>query len=118
VVIALAVLAILATTVLSSNVRILKAGDKARRMEELRFLACRVATETWLGKSPIEAIADDMDGWRVEFTPVHTGEGTNRIVWYRWEIEPSNSVSRPMVCHLRADTGGRVSRSGAASMNR
>lgn len=113
VLIALTILILLATVILSSHVGILRAENRIRSLEESRLVAGRIAGEVWLATSALETVGSDIEGWNVQFEPAVQEDNTNQLTWNRWTISPSNDPGAETVLYLRqppartnASTGG------------
>ena len=102
VLVSLAVLIILATTIMECHVRIIRAQETARTLEESRLLMARLACEAWIGTSSIPAAVEAPEGWNVDFDTFEVEEGTNRVAWNRWIVSPTNRPSLEAVLCLRA----------------
>ncbi|MEI6807401.1 MAG: hypothetical protein WCN95_01670 [bacterium] len=101
VLIALTILIILATVVLSSHVGIIRAENRVRSLQESRLVAGRIAGEVWLATSALETVGSDIEGWNVQFEPAVREDNTNQLTWNRWTISPSNDPGSETVIYLR-----------------
>lgn len=99
--VALAILTILSTVILSSHVLIIKAQNRVRVIEESRLVAERIAGDAWLATSAVETVGSDIEGWTVKFEQSAGEDGTNQQTWNSWTISPSNDPRLSTVLYLR-----------------
>ena len=85
--IALAVIAITATILLVAQGRALKAEEKTRRLERLRFVIDQVAAEVRLGNVS-ETFKTNYSGWRVEAGAVDSATPDVPSRWRRVDVSP------------------------------
>ena len=100
--VSLAILIIVVTTILHCHVAIIGAEERTRSLEDSRLMLSRIANEAWLATSMVETIGQDVSGWDVRFEPLVLTEGTNQVTWNRWTISPTNNPLIESELYLKA----------------
>jgi prepilin-type N-terminal cleavage/methylation domain-containing protein len=104
VLIAVAVIALVASVLLTAHARTLRAEQTAQALEASRLEAEKAATEFWLGNDPRLILADvQADGWAVQLDAAHN-EGANAPLWWQWTIAPSNQPLVRSIIYLKQET--------------
>ncbi|MEI6970072.1 MAG: prepilin-type N-terminal cleavage/methylation domain-containing protein [bacterium] len=112
--VALAILTILSTVILSSHVLIIRAQNRVRVLEESRLVTERIAGNAWIATSSVETVGSGIEGWTVRFEQSVTEDGTNQQTWNQWTISPSNNPGLSTVLYLRPAPGKTNTARGAA----
>jgi hypothetical protein len=87
-VVAFAVVALIVTAVASGLVGTLRAEATSHRQATAEAALRTLQAELWLG-ADTNSIATNMPpGWALASEAVELGEGTNRVVWTRWQLGP------------------------------
>jgi len=100
--VSLAILIIVVTTILHCHVAIIGAEERSRSIEDSRLLLSRIAGEAWMSTSMVETVGQGIEGWDVRFEPIASADGTNQVTWNRWTISPTNNPLIEADLYLKA----------------
>ena len=96
VLVAIAVLVLIAAVVFDTHSSVLKAQAEAKAIEESRVVSARIAGETWLGNSPVDAAADagERGSWAIETETVTIEMPDGNKAWQKWTVTAGDGSSR------------------------
>lgn len=109
VLVGLAVIVVVAATILYAHSELIRAQEKVRNTEESRVVAGRIAAETWLGSGPGNIVTCSWEGWVVEYATAGDRNNTGGVRWVEWTYSPSNRPSgrSAMTIRMPPETAGR-----------
>lgn len=101
VVIAVAIVAIVAGTLLGVHLRVQRAGETARCLTGARLQAEQLATRSRLGTAGNGWLADSASVWQVTAEAFTEGNEAARLRWRKWQVTPTNRPALATTVYLR-----------------
>ena len=93
VVVAFTVAALIIAAVASGLVATLRAEAMTHRQAEAETALRTLQAEIWLGSDTNSFATNLPAGWQLTSETIEQGDGTNRVVWTQWRMEPENRKS-------------------------
>lgn len=93
VVVAFSVAALIIAAVASGLMATLQAEATAHRQATAAIALRTLQSEIWLGSDTNSFVTNLPAGWQLAGESCDYGEGTNRVVWMQWRLEPGNRKS-------------------------